>query len=316
MPTLDRSNSCDIPVSLEVLQANAPRVALAALDTLWFQVGGTICNLRCHHCFISCSPENDKFRFLSLDTCVGYLEESRALGVKEYYFTGGEPFANPEMCDILERTLEFGPATVLTNATLFRDAILDRLWSMDNASIYSLELRVSLDGYSAEMNDPIRGEGTFERAMDGVRRLAARGFLPILTIARTWDGPDDDVLAAFVKLLRENGYQRPRLKILPLLKLGAEVNRSGGYGAGDFVTHTMMQEYDQSRLVCSAARLVTDQGVWVCPILLDSPDAKMGDSLADALHEYPLRHAACYTCWQYGAICSNVASAATASTDA
>ena len=114
-------------------EATIPSVQTTSLDTVWFQVGGTICNLRCHHCFISCSPENDKFAFMSLESCRRYLKESRRLGVKEYYFTGGEPFANPEMCDILELTLRYGPATVLTNATLFRDAILDRLETIANA---------------------------------------------------------------------------------------------------------------------------------------------------------------------------------------
>src|SRR5438270_12497579 len=30
-----------------------PAVELRALDTLWFQVGGTLCNLACTHCFVS-----------------------------------------------------------------------------------------------------------------------------------------------------------------------------------------------------------------------------------------------------------------------
>jgi len=295
---------------LSVLDPDVPFVHTRALDTLWFQVGGTICNLRCHHCFISCSPENDKFKFLSVETVERYLEESKTLGVKEYYFTGGEPFANPQMCDILQRTLSYGPATVLTNATLLRDATLDRLEAMARTSIYSLEIRVSLDGYSARMNDPIRGEGTFDKAMDGVRRLVQRGFRPILTITRTWKGCDDEVLANFKRLLKKIGYVRPRLKILPLLRLGAEVQRTGGYGREARVTRAMMENYDQSQLVCSSARLVTDQGVWVCPILLDSPEARVGDTLTEAIGDYPLRHAACHTCWRFGAICSNATSTA------
>lgn len=295
---------------MNVPNLDAPTVATRELDTLWFQVGGTICNLRCHHCFISCSPENDKFGFLSLETVERYLEESRALGVKEYYFTGGESFANPKMCDILECTLGYGPATVLTNATLLRPATLKRLRAMADESPYSLEIRVSLDGYTAKMNDPIRGEGTFDRAMNGIRALVEHDFMPILTITRTWEGEDDEVLAGFCALLHGIGYDRQRLKILPLLKLGAEVDRTGAYGEEATLTRAMMEEYDQSQLVCSAARLVTDQGVWVCPILLDAPNAKMGETLAETVRDYPLRHAACYTCWRYGAICSNASTAA------
>src|SRR5438445_1661518 len=152
-------------VPLPLLDTPAPRVPLAHLDHLWFQVAGTLCNLTCTHCFISCSPHNRSFGFLDLDTVRRYLDESIALGVKEYYFTGGEPFLNPDMTAILELTLTYGPATVLTNATVFKDDWLLRLRRAEAASRYSLEFRVSIDGYTSEQNDPIRGPGTFERAL-------------------------------------------------------------------------------------------------------------------------------------------------------
>ena len=107
-----------------------------------------------------------------------------------------------------------------------------------------MELRVSLDGYSAEMNDPIRGEGTFDRAMDGVKKLVKCGFQPILTITRTWSGCDEEVLKGFFELLRSIGYENPRLKILPLLKLGAEVQRGGGYCDEARVTQSMMNGFN------------------------------------------------------------------------
>ena len=63
----------------------------------------TLCNLTCQHCFISCSPKNDSFGFLRLEEVKSRLEESVALGVKEYYFTGGEPFLNRDMVPIWSR---------------------------------------------------------------------------------------------------------------------------------------------------------------------------------------------------------------------
>jgi hypothetical protein len=49
--------------------------------------------------------------------------------------------------------------------------------------------------------------------------------------------------------------------------------------------------------------MVTDQGVWVCPILVNEPTAKMGERLADALRPFPLGHSACWTCHVYGVSC-------------
>jgi AdoMet-dependent heme synthase len=283
-----------------------PQVPMEHLDDLWFQVAGTLCNLTCHHCFISCSPKNDSFGFLSLADVRRSLEESVPLGVKEYYFTGGEPFLNPAMVDILLATLHYGPATVLTNATVLRDEWLVRLAEGEQASDYALEFRVSLDGFSPETNDPIRGDGTFERARQGLRKLVAHGFLPIITAARTWDLADEpQVVGSFGDMLKEIGYTRPRIKILPTLQLGAEELRTRGYLPGERVTREMLEEYDASQLLCSRSRIVTDRGVHVCPILIDAPESRMGSHLSDTLAPFAITHGACYTCYQYGAICSN-----------
>jgi AdoMet-dependent heme synthase len=292
-----------------LVDAQTPIVPLAHLDDLWFQVAGTLCNLECRHCFISCSPHNHSFGFLDLDTIRRRLEESVRLGVKEYYFTGGEPFLNRDMVAILELTLQYGPATVLTNGTIFQDEWLVRLGRAEAASSYSLEFRVSIDGYTAEQNDGIRGPGTFDRALRGVRQLIAHGFLPIITVTQIQDEDDQARLfEGFVHLLKANGYDRPRIKILPTLRIGAEAKRRRGYGAEERVTPEMMQGFDAAQLICNHSRIVTDRGIYVCPILIDAPDARLGTNLEEGRTAYPLRHHACYTCYQYGTICSNPSS--------
>lgn len=296
-------------IALIAKEKNPPAVAISDLDHLWFQVSGTLCNLTCHHCFISCSPKNDSFGFLSLADIKRRLAESLAMGVKEYYFTGGEPFLNPDMVAILVETLRIGPATVLTNGTVLKDSWLATLRQAEAESLYSLEFRVSIDGFSPETNDPIRGEGTFDRAIRGVVKLVEFGFLPIITAARTWpDEREMDVVGSFVQMLKDSGYSRPRLKILPTLKIGAEESRCGGYRDDERVTLEMMADFDQSQLVCEHSRIVTDRGVHVCPILIESEDSRMGDSLAAAMRPFPLSKGACYTCYQYGAICTNPSS--------
>jgi len=289
---------------------NLPWVEIPHLDHLWFQVGGTLCNLTCRHCFISCSPKNDSFGFLSLAEVRRRLDESVPLGVKEYYFTGGEPFLNPEMTEILCLTLEYGPATVLTNGTVLKEEWLQRLRAAEETSLYSLEFRVSIDGCSAEMNDPVRGEGTFERAMTGVQKLVAHGFLPIITAARVWPAEKDrETIAEFIRVLQARGYSRPRLKILPTLQLGAEEQRTHGYLPGERVTADMLEGFDTGQLVCQHSRIVTDRGIHVCPILIELPDSLLGQSLDDSLRPFAIQHGACTTCYQFGAICSNASAA-------
>ncbi len=286
-----------------------PLLPLTALDALWFQVSGTLCNLRCNHCFISCSPENHTLGLMTFEQFKPHLDDSLGYGVKEYYFTGGEPFINPDIFRILEATLAVGPATVLTNATRFNEEKIARLAAVRDASDYSLELRVSIDGFSPETNDPIRGPGTFDQAMNGVRMLVAAGFLPIITSMRSWEiHEDDEFLREFRARLAEVGYTRPRMKLLPALKIGQEAKRDHGYGKYEFVTEAMMIGYDESQLLCHNSRVVSDRGVHVCPILVDKPDAKLGTTLEDSFKGYRLRHQACITCYRFGALCSNASS--------
>ncbi len=281
-----------------------PVATLRSLDTLWFQVAGTVCNLACTHCFVSSSPTNHTHEAMTLAEIVPYLDEAAGLGVKEFYFTGGEPFLNPEMEAILAKTLEYGPANVLTNGLLLDRDRCRRLARLAAAAEYSLDFRVSMDGYNAESNDPIRGAGTFERILRGISNLEAVGLSPVITVTEVHD---DNGSAAgkqrFFELLRGLGIERPRLKLLPVFKIGAEAERSETYESWQVLRDGDALDDDWDHLQCSNCRMVTDQGVWVCPILVNEPSGKMGETLSDTLEPYPLAHPACWTCHVYGVSC-------------
>jgi len=229
---------------------------------------------------------------------------------------------------ILAATLAVGPASVLTNGLLLDAARCARLAALAEASPYSLDLRVSLDGYDAASNDAVRGAGTFARVLAGLRNLAAAGLNPVVTVTEVCaEAAVDSGKQRFFALLAGLGLTRPRLKVLPVFKIGAEAKRAGGYESwqrlrdgelppaapdapavpGSPTANTApgapAPETAWDHLQCSSCRMVTDQGVWVCPILVNEPEARMGETLADALGPYPLRHAACWTCHVYGVSC-------------
>ena len=281
-----------------------PRVELQSLDTLWFQAGGTVCNLACTHCFVSCSPTNHTHEFMSLAEVRPYLLEGAQLGVREYYFTGGEPFLNPQMEAILEATLEYGPATVLTNGLLLDSHRCSRLKTLSDSSDYSLDFRVSMDGYDPESNDPIRGEGTFERILEGISNLVAAGINPVITVTEVLDqNAGEDGKRRFFALLEDLGIEKPRLKVLPVFRIGAEAERGGAYQSWQRLYEADAPDESWEHLQCSSCRMVTGQGVWVCPILVNEPSGKMGESLADTLESFELGHPACWTCHVYGVSC-------------
>ena len=281
-----------------------PFVPSISLDTLWFQVAGTLCNLKCTHCFISCSPTNHSHEMLTLQEVRARLAESVPLGVREYYFTGGEPFMNPDILAMLEETLRQGPASVLTNGLLLTPERCRRLTVLSDASDYSLDILISIDGYTPETNDPIRGAGTYEKILGGIRNLAAAGLNPVLTVTEACgEAASAEGRTRFLDWLREIGLPRPRLKVLSLFRIGAEEQRSRAYDSWESLRGRELTGEEAEKLQCSSCRMVTSKGVYVCPILIDEPSARMGDRLAETLHPFELRHRACFTCHEYGVTC-------------
>jgi MoaA/NifB/PqqE/SkfB family radical SAM enzyme len=292
---------------LAVDPARAPEVRLESLDTLWLQLTGTLCNLACLHCFVPSGPEERRVPMMERAQVLRLLDEAEALGVREYYFTGGEPMMHPDFWPLCEAALERGPLTVLTNGLFFDDAAAARARRLSDGSRYSFELRVSLDGMSAAENDPVRGKGSFDGACDGLRRLAAAGLSPIVTVVE--HAPGMAAAEARLRLLdfaRSLGLTRPRVKLLPILRIGREERRTRAYSAGelDVLAEPLLPELEE-RLVCKSARMASAHGVHTCPILLDAPEARMGATLTESLRPIRLAWAACRTCIADGLSCAN-----------
>jgi hypothetical protein len=275
---------------------------------------GTLCNLECVHCFIACSPTNHHLKFLAPDTVYRYLDEAARLGVREVYFTGGEPFLHKQILPILARTLEVAPTTVLTNGTLITPAVADALAALQAAARYSLELRVSLDDVDAARNDAVRGPGAHARALRALRLLHDRGLLPIVAVTEylyEYDttptsgqaGEGSGFYQKFRAFLLAQGLSKPRLKVIPVFAIG---KLDGTRPGAAYVTPEMLHGFDVSTLQCTQSRMVADGGVYACPLLVGEPRALLArDSLQEALQPCNLYHTACHTCYVTGMTCAN-----------
>lgn len=283
-----------------------PEVPLKGLETLWLQVGGTLCNLECTHCFISCGPKNDTIAMMTLAQVRERLEESATLGVKDYYITGGEVFINPEIFEILNLILRYGPLDVLTNGTQITAEKARRLQEIQKASHHPLRFRVSMESFEESANDAIRGKSAYKKAVTGIGHLAEAGFSPILTITRSWEEElDGEMELQFIEFLRANRVPQPQIKILPGFMLGKLAENERSYTDEERVTEACFENFDITQLQCATSRMATGEGVYVCPILVDNPMARMGNTIEETLRPFPLSHPACYTCRVTGMTCKS-----------
>ena len=279
-----------------------------ALDELWFHTG-TACNLACPFCLEGSKPGDDRLQLMRFDDARPYIDEALALGVKQFSFTGGEPFINKDMVRILDYALEQRPCMVLTNAT---EPLIKRLHQIETLRnrTHSLHFRVSLDHFEAVRHDAGRGDGMFAMALDGLRSLYDMGFSLSVASQVLSDFPAEEVSRRFAEVFRAAGLPQDLSRIefpefyppgtdvvAPQITLGCMAN---------YQTETSRREF-----MCAFSRMIVKQAgqtrVYACTLVDDDVDYDLGDTLTKSLQEpVSMKHHRCYSCFQFGASCSEM----------
>ncbi len=286
-------------------------VKLHSLKTLWFNTG-TVCNLSCKNCYIESNPKNDRLVFITATEVKTYLDEIRDLKLetKEIAFTGGEPFLNPHMMDILSLVLERGfKGLVLTNAYMAMNRHKDNLISLNQKYPGKMLLRVSLDHYTKEVHEKERGPNTFEKTLENIKWISDSG-INIAIAGRALIEEDSERAV--------NGYKAA------LQSLGLEPNYSN---PEEFIIFPEMDEQvdvpeittacwgilnkKPTDVMCATSRMVVKRKgeatpkILACTLLAYDSQFEMGTSFKDAKDTVQLNHPHCAKfCVLGGASCS------------
>jgi len=135
------------------------------------------CNLRCSHCY----QDNYNVKNMSLKDLLkiaNNLDIAMAKWKKQgrVSLTGGEPFLKPKiLCSLLdyfEKSDNFYWLGILTNGTLISNNIVEQLKKYPKLQ----EIQISLDGSDAKAHDAIRGKGSFDKAISGIKLLKENDF--------------------------------------------------------------------------------------------------------------------------------------------
>jgi hypothetical protein len=281
------------------------QVALERLETLWFNTG-TLCNLACKDCYIESSPRNDALSWLSLGAVHALLDEAaqRHPELREVAFTGGEPFMNPQIMEILETALDRDlRVLVLTNAmTPLRHHLpaLRRLAGQD------LHLRVSLDHYTEAGHTALRGPRAWGPALEGISALLDAGFAP--SIAARFNPAEEDeaaTRAGFADLFQAQGwdidaFNEQHLVLFPEMSVPAVF--PGVSAAAWAALHPRGAD-----AMCRTSRMVVqrkgapDVSIVACTLLPFEPRFELGHTLAEAARPVTLDHPHCARFCVFGA---------------
>lgn len=278
------------------------------LKELWFHTG-TVCNLACDFCLEGSKPGDTRLGLIKLDDVKPHIEAALTLGVKQFSFTGGEPFLAKDIVKILEVASSHRPCLVLTNGT---EPLLRRIAELEalRASSNPVSFRISLDHHKEEIHDIGRGEGTFSKAIEALKRLKDMGFA--ISVARHLQPGEDSeaTTRAFARVFRQNGLPED-------LHIVAFPDFAGPGSLPDvpFVTTDCMTRYqtEESRkdFMCAFSRMIVKQAgktrIYACTLVDDDPAYDLGSSLGESLKErISMKHHRCYSCFAYGSSCSEL----------
>jgi molybdenum cofactor biosynthesis enzyme MoaA len=129
------------------------------------------CNLTCRHCYVSSSPngEHGLSAEIIFDLAVQF---HRMFGRQRLTLSGGEFFTRRDLLFELEALAGLHDLFILTNGMLINKRIADIVKPLPTA------FRFGFDGVHRRTHDRMRGEGAYNRALNGLETLLREGISP------------------------------------------------------------------------------------------------------------------------------------------
>ena len=187
-----------------------PHLRRNALETLQVNLGYK-CNQACFHCHVNASP--DRKEMMSSDTIDEVIAFLKAAKVTTLDLTGGAPELNENFRRLVTSARAMN-VRVIDRCNL---TILGEPGQEDTAEFLAanqVEVSASLPCYSQENVDKQRGEGVFEKSIEGLKKLNLLGYGKpdsglILNLVFNPQGPklppsQEQLEADYHRLLNEN----------------------------------------------------------------------------------------------------------------
>ena len=184
------------------------------------------CNLACVYCITDSAPGVAR-RELSRDRMLEIAREACELGFTALGVTGGEPFLQPWMPELVAELSDQLPVVALSNATLFTG---ERLEAMRVLSDRAVQVQVSLDRPDPEANDGHRARENFRKVVEAIPRLMDRGVR--VRLASTVDEQDDAEREELCALHRALGITDEDHVVRPIVRRGRAATHDMGRHAG------------------------------------------------------------------------------------
>ena len=131
------------------------------------------CNLECAHC-LSSSGRRDP-RELTTEQCEAVIDELQRMQVFYVNIGGGEPTIRPDFWHLLEYAIDHQVGVKFSTNGVRLTPERAAFLASPRCGGY-VDVQISLDGATAEVNDYVRGPGSYDTAIRALANLRDAGF--------------------------------------------------------------------------------------------------------------------------------------------
>jgi sulfatase maturation enzyme AslB (radical SAM superfamily) len=284
------------------------------LEDLWV-MQGSICDLRCRHCYTASSPSNNRLEQITSAELLPHLEAAANFGVQKIYFTGGEVFVNEdvlhgraerneEFLSNLGLALEIAPVEILTNGRRYIRNHFASLRELQMRFPGRLTLRITLESSDESEHDAIRGRTTFSQTTETVRQLGGMGFVPVITAERPLlhaQSPEQ-IRRSYASLFPAMSIEVNLIE--NMLEMGHQVSTMTAEGQQVtpevFITTKCFAVLNKTpdSLMCHFSRCIQKIDgklrYYPCPVIYDDERFELGCTLEESFRRVYIAHKNCY----------------------
>ena len=286
-------------------------VVLTKLRTLWFNTG-SLCNIACQNCYMESTPKNDSLAYLSARDVEKFLDEAieDSLSLEEIAFTGGEPFMNKALIEMLEMSLSRGyRVLVLSNAMKPMHHRSKELLKLRELYGEKLAIRVSVDHYNRLKHEEMRGINTWEPMLEGLKWLSKNNFNIAIAGRNCWDETEAQVRSGYATLFKAENIHI-NAKASTSLVLFPEMDNK--VNIPEITVHCWdILGVKPENMMCATSRMIIKRKgsvkplVVPCTLLPYDPMFELGHELGSSSKNVHLNHPNCSKfCVLGGASCS------------
>lgn len=261
----------------------APVCQMKAFNNLFIELTAKNCNMRCKHCFIDFPMTKNVKDFININVIKENLAYIKKGMLDCIYLTGAEPMTHPDFNNILRLCLKYSNVCIITNGSFINEKKARFLKNVEEESDYEIIFQLNLAHYEEFKNDDSKVRGAFRQTLSAIKALVKYDFNPIISVINFYNENEKILKEKIIELCNKIDYDISSQHI----KINHYVD----------INNTKEPSYESwNSLDCEYGRILTINGIYVCPFLANDHRGRCGSNLMDFSQKTVLETSFCENC--------------------